>query len=66
MVSEVVTVEFEVLTVVVKNSSIFWDITPCSPLKVKVGETCRLHIQSRRISQAKNQGESRWLTGLFF
>jgi hypothetical protein len=26
---------FEVLTAVVMNSSIFWDITPCSQLKVK-------------------------------
>jgi hypothetical protein len=27
-------VEFEVLTAVVMKSSNFWDITPCSPLKV--------------------------------
>jgi hypothetical protein len=28
-------VEFEVLTaVVMKSTAIFWDITPCSPLKV--------------------------------
>jgi hypothetical protein len=27
-------VETEVLTAVVMKSSIFWDITPCSPLKV--------------------------------
>jgi hypothetical protein len=27
-------VGFEVLTAVVKKSSIFWDITPCSLLKV--------------------------------
>jgi hypothetical protein len=26
-------VGFEVLTAVVMNNSIFWDITPCSPLK---------------------------------
>jgi hypothetical protein len=26
--------EFEVLTTVIMNSSIFWDITPCSTLKV--------------------------------
>jgi hypothetical protein len=38
------------------KSSIFWDITPCSPLKVnrRFGGTCRLHIQGRRISQARN------------
>jgi hypothetical protein len=27
-------VQFEVLTAVVMKSSIFWDITPCNPLKV--------------------------------
>jgi hypothetical protein len=27
-------VGFEVLTAVVMKSSIFWDITPCNPLKV--------------------------------
>jgi hypothetical protein len=27
-------VGYEVLTAVVMNSSVFWDITPCSPLKV--------------------------------
>jgi hypothetical protein len=28
-------------------SSVFWDITPCSPLKVSrcFGGTCRLHLQ---------------------
>jgi hypothetical protein len=37
-----------------KKSYIFWDITPCSPLKVnrRFGETSRLHLQDRRISQA--------------
>jgi hypothetical protein len=25
---------FEILTAVVMKSTIFWDITPCSPLKV--------------------------------
>jgi hypothetical protein len=48
---------FEVLTAVVKKSSVFWDITPCSPLKVNrpFEGTCRLHLQGRRISQARNQ-----------
>jgi hypothetical protein len=34
------------------NSSISWDITPCSPLKVnrRFGGTCRFHFQNR-ISQ---------------
>jgi hypothetical protein len=33
---------------------IFWNITPCSPLKVnrRFGGTCHVHIQVRRISQA--------------
>jgi hypothetical protein len=39
---------FEVLTAVVMKSSVFWDITPRSPLKVnrRFGEAYRLHIQS--------------------
>jgi hypothetical protein len=55
-------VEFEVLRAVVIKSTIFWDITPCSPLKVNrcFGGTYRLLLQSRRISRARNQRESRW------
>jgi hypothetical protein len=39
------------------NSSIFWDITPDSPLKVnrRFGKTRRFYLQLRRISQAKKQ-----------
>jgi hypothetical protein len=39
------------------NSTIFWDITTCSPLKVNIrfGRSCRLHLQIRRISQVRNQ-----------
>jgi hypothetical protein len=39
------------------KTSIFCDITPCSPLKVNLrfGGACRLHLQGRRISQARNQ-----------
>jgi hypothetical protein len=50
-------VGFEVLTAVVMKSSVFWDITPCSPLKVsrRFGWTCRLHLQGRRISEARNK-----------
>jgi hypothetical protein len=50
---------------------IFWDITSCNPLKVnrRFGGTSRLHLRGRRISQARNQRESRWqpgfLLGLF-
>jgi hypothetical protein len=45
-------VGFEVLTEVVMKCSVFWDITPCSPLKVKqlFGGTYHLHLQGRRIS----------------
>jgi hypothetical protein len=42
------------------NSSVFWDITPCSPLKVnrRFGGTCRLHLQGPRINHARNQHEA--------
>jgi hypothetical protein len=45
-----------------RKSSIFWDITPCSPLKVnrRFGGTCRLHLQGRRISKERNRRESSW------
>jgi hypothetical protein len=38
--------DVEVLTAVVMKSSIFWDITSCSPLKVnrRFGGTYRLHL----------------------
>jgi hypothetical protein len=41
----------------VTKSTIFWDITPCSPLSVnrRFGGTYRLHIQGRRISRARYQ-----------
>jgi hypothetical protein len=52
---------FEVLTAVVMKSTIFWDMTPCSPLKFTryFVRTCRLLLQGR-ISQARYQRESRW------
>jgi hypothetical protein len=42
---------------VMENSSISWDITPCNTSKVnrRFGETYRLKIQRRRISQSRNQ-----------
>jgi hypothetical protein len=42
------------MTTTIKNS-IFWDITPCNPLKVKqrFGETCRFHFQARRVSRLR-------------
>jgi hypothetical protein len=41
-------VGFEVLTAVVMKSSVFWDITPCNPLKINrhFGGTFRLHVGS--------------------
>jgi hypothetical protein len=54
------------------KSTIFWEITPCSPLKInrRFGGTCRLHFHGRKIIQAINQCESRWqaelLLGIFF
>jgi hypothetical protein len=55
-------VGIEILTAVVMKSTIFWDITPCSPLEVnrRFGGTYRFHLQGRRISGARNQPESRW------
>jgi hypothetical protein len=47
------------------RSSIFWDITPCSPLKVnrRLGITSRRHRQIRRRRQARNLHERRWQNG---
>jgi hypothetical protein len=67
-------VAFEFLTAVVMKNSIFWDITPCSTLKVSqhFGGTCRLHLQGRRMMQARNQDsacnllQAGFLLGLFF
>jgi hypothetical protein len=42
------------------QSYVLWNITPCSPLKVNqhLEGTCRLHLQGRRISHARNQHEA--------
>jgi hypothetical protein len=66
-----INVGFEVLRAVVMKCSIFWDITTCSPLKInrRFGGICRLHIQGRRISQARNQreaGSNQWLACFTF
>jgi hypothetical protein len=55
-------VGFVVLTPVVMKSTIFWDITPCSPMNVnrRFGRTYRLHLQGRRISWTRSQRESGW------
>jgi hypothetical protein len=41
----------------VMKSSVFWDVRPCSLLKVSqsFGGTRHLHLQGQRISQARNQ-----------
>jgi hypothetical protein len=48
---------FEVLAAVVMNSSVVWDVTPFSSLKVdlRLGGTCRLRLQGKIISQPRNQ-----------
>jgi hypothetical protein len=47
--------------VVVMKSTIFWDITPCSPSKVnrRFGGTHRIFLEIRTISRAKYKRESR-------
>jgi hypothetical protein len=42
------------------KSSIFWNTTPCSSLKInrRFGGTCRCHLHSRRISRARYKHES--------
>jgi hypothetical protein len=55
-ITAVKSVGFEVLTAVIMKSTIFWDIPPCSPLKVnrRFGGAYHLHHQGRRISRARN------------
>jgi hypothetical protein len=50
-------VGFEVLTPMVMKSSVVWDITPCSPVKVneRSAGTWRLHLQGPRISQVRRE-----------
>jgi hypothetical protein len=58
-----VIIKFRCLNIMIpRKSSIIWDITPCSLLKVNrsFGRTCRLHLQGRRICQTRKQRESRW------
>jgi hypothetical protein len=57
----------------VVKSSVFYDITACSPLNVSrlVGGTYHFHLQGRRMNQAKNQREAvsklaGFVCGLFF
>jgi hypothetical protein len=46
ILSNLIYVWLEILTTVVMENPVFWDITLCSPLKVKrrFGGTCRLHL----------------------
>jgi hypothetical protein len=34
--------------------TVFWEVTPCSPVSVSLGETCCLHLQERRVTSAWN------------
>jgi hypothetical protein len=54
----------EVLTAVVIKSAIFWDITPCSLLKVNrcFGGTYCLHFQGRKICRERSQVANRAFT----
>jgi hypothetical protein len=47
----------EVLIAAIMKNCIFWDITPCNPLKVnrRFGVKYRLHLQGPRISRARNK-----------
>jgi hypothetical protein len=44
------------------KSFIFWDIEPCSPLKVnrRFRVTCHFHLKGRRIRLAINQRKISW------
>jgi hypothetical protein len=51
---------FEVLTAVTMKCYIFWNITPCRPVKVdqSSGRKYRLHLQGQRVNQSRNQHET--------
>jgi hypothetical protein len=55
-------VGFGVPTAVVMKSTVFWNITLCSPLKVnpRFRGTYRLHLQGIKISSARKEHEWRW------
>jgi hypothetical protein len=50
----------DVLVAVVMNSSVFWYMTPCNPLKIirRFGGTCNLLFHARIKIQARNQREA--------
>jgi hypothetical protein len=68
LMTQPVTVGFQVLTAVVMKIYIFWNITSRIPVKVnpRFGGTCRLHRKGRRVSQARNQCVAGSLLGLPF
>jgi hypothetical protein len=47
---------FQVITAMKIKGSVFWDITPCSPLKFKAhfGRIYRTHLEVLRLKQTKN------------
>jgi hypothetical protein len=49
----------EVLTAMAMMNSVFWDRALCSPLKISLyfRRICSLHLQGRRINQARNRHE---------
>jgi hypothetical protein len=49
------------------KSTIFWDITPCSPLSVnrRFGGTYRIHFQGRKNKLSKKPAISRWQKKVF-
>jgi hypothetical protein len=53
-------VGFKVIKTAVLKSCIFWNMTPCNPLRVsrRFRETCRLLLQGQRINHARNQCEA--------
>jgi hypothetical protein len=56
------TVTWDTTNMTTVKSTIFLDITPCSPLKVyrRFGGTYRFHLQGWKISRTRNERESRW------
>lgn len=61
-------VGFEVLTVVIMKSTVFWNVTPRSMLKVSrcFWGTYRLLLQGQRISRARKQHSACHLLSLWF
>jgi hypothetical protein len=51
---------FEIYTPVITKSSIFWDVTPCSPLKIDVSEehVCIFRVETQRETGSKQPIEN--------